>query len=308
MNYIDIFKNGSGIHIKKKNRGKFTDYCGGKVTEECIQRGKHSSNPTTRKRATFAANARKWKHEEGGIISAKNGMDTSRVYYDSEEIPNTATIKPAILERVNQWNNTKTERTDREEIEDAGWDDLFVEETAPEQEVPVSVEIKDRQKTAMNYLMTRHGFSKEAAAGIVGVFTAESNLMPGIINKEESSKYGSKAGKGIAQWSNERRAKYDQAMQDKSGLEAELDYFVQDLQSRPLVLDALRTATTVDDAVRAMHLGYENGSASAMMTPEQMESIYVPAWKKLYGDSKKYSYMNSHNIRLSHANTAYGLV
>ena len=48
----------SGIHIKKANKGKFTDYCGGKVTQECIQRGKHSSNPAVRKRATFADNAR----------------------------------------------------------------------------------------------------------------------------------------------------------------------------------------------------------------------------------------------------------
>lgn len=52
----------SGIHIKKKNRGKFTSWCGGKVTSECIARGKASSNPAIRKRATFAANARKWKH------------------------------------------------------------------------------------------------------------------------------------------------------------------------------------------------------------------------------------------------------
>ena len=48
------------IHIKKENRGKFTDYCGGKVTSECIQRGKNSSDPKIRKRATFAANARSW--------------------------------------------------------------------------------------------------------------------------------------------------------------------------------------------------------------------------------------------------------
>lgn len=48
------------IHIKKENRGKFTEYCGGKVTSECIQRGKNSSNPAIRKRATFAANARRW--------------------------------------------------------------------------------------------------------------------------------------------------------------------------------------------------------------------------------------------------------
>ena len=50
------------IHIKKENRGKFTDYCGGKVTSECISKGKNSPNPATRKRATFAANARKWNH------------------------------------------------------------------------------------------------------------------------------------------------------------------------------------------------------------------------------------------------------
>lgn len=50
------------IHIKKENRGKFTDYCGGKVTSECISKGKNSPNPAIRKRATFAANARKWKH------------------------------------------------------------------------------------------------------------------------------------------------------------------------------------------------------------------------------------------------------
>ena len=66
------FKSGGTIHIKKKNRGKFTDYCGGKVTEECIRKGKNSSNPTTRKRANFAANARKWKHQDGGIINYLN--------------------------------------------------------------------------------------------------------------------------------------------------------------------------------------------------------------------------------------------
>ena len=56
------FKKGGGIHIKKENRGKFTEYCGGKVTSECISKGKNSPNPAIRKRATFAANARKWKH------------------------------------------------------------------------------------------------------------------------------------------------------------------------------------------------------------------------------------------------------
>lgn len=77
---IDYWKSGSKIKIKKQNQGKFTDYCGGAVTEECIQKGKHSSDPKIRKRANFAANARKWKHESGGILFADNGMQTPVVH------------------------------------------------------------------------------------------------------------------------------------------------------------------------------------------------------------------------------------
>lgn len=54
----------SGIKIKKQNRGKFTDYCNGKVTNECIQRGKNSPDPKIRKRATFAQNARRWSKKK----------------------------------------------------------------------------------------------------------------------------------------------------------------------------------------------------------------------------------------------------
>jgi hypothetical protein len=66
MNILEFLKNGSGIHIKKKNRGSFTRWCGGNVTEECIRRGKASSNPRIRKKATFADNARHFKHKSGG--------------------------------------------------------------------------------------------------------------------------------------------------------------------------------------------------------------------------------------------------
>lgn len=67
------FAKGGKIHIKKANRGKFTEYCGGKVTSECIARGKKSSSPAVRKRATFAANARKWKHANGGYLYDEGG-------------------------------------------------------------------------------------------------------------------------------------------------------------------------------------------------------------------------------------------
>lgn len=74
---VPHFKKGKGIHIKKKNRGKFTEYCGGKVTQECIDKAKKNKNPTLRKRAVFAENARKWKHQEGGTLKVQEGATTS---------------------------------------------------------------------------------------------------------------------------------------------------------------------------------------------------------------------------------------
>lgn len=54
---IPTYKDG-GIHIKKKNKGKFNALKKrtGKSTEELT----HSKNPLTRKRDIFAQNAAKW--------------------------------------------------------------------------------------------------------------------------------------------------------------------------------------------------------------------------------------------------------
>lgn len=57
---IPSYKKG-GIHIKKKNRGKLT--ATSKRTGKSFSELKNSKNPLTRKRATFAINARKWKHK-----------------------------------------------------------------------------------------------------------------------------------------------------------------------------------------------------------------------------------------------------
>lgn len=98
LKQIPILKKG-GIHIKKKNRGKFTEYCGGKVTEECIAKGKKSKDPKIRKRATFAANARRWKHENGGILKYQNPAIALNLpegsEYGGELEP--AVVKPAPL-------------------------------------------------------------------------------------------------------------------------------------------------------------------------------------------------------------------
>ena len=73
VNIIGVYK--SGIKIKKSRRGLFTEYCGGEVTDKCIQKAKKSKNPKLRKRATFAQNSRSWskKHEEGAKIHKPYG-------------------------------------------------------------------------------------------------------------------------------------------------------------------------------------------------------------------------------------------
>jgi hypothetical protein len=52
------------IDIKPSHKGRFHRDVGkkpgAKITEADIQKGKHSSNPAERKRATFAENARGW--------------------------------------------------------------------------------------------------------------------------------------------------------------------------------------------------------------------------------------------------------
>ena len=100
LNVIQVpyFKKGNGIHIKKKNRGKFTEYCDGKVTQECIDKAKKSKNPTLRKRATFAQNSRSWskKHQLGGIVEAGASfiplVGTYQSYQDYKKDPTLSNL------------------------------------------------------------------------------------------------------------------------------------------------------------------------------------------------------------------------
>lgn len=122
MNYIDFLKSGNKIKIKKKNIGSFTRYCNGKVTTECIQRGKNSPSAAIRKRATFAQNARSWsKHEEGGILHAQTGAKVNLSYQ-------TLTKKPEDPEEIKLQNpEEETEETAASETpqaEKANWWDV----------------------------------------------------------------------------------------------------------------------------------------------------------------------------------------
>ena len=64
--YLEMMKNGSKIHIKKKNRGKFN--ASAKAAGQSVQEHARSvmnnpkATPLQKRRAQFAINAKKFKH------------------------------------------------------------------------------------------------------------------------------------------------------------------------------------------------------------------------------------------------------
>ena len=70
---IPYLKKGSGIHIKEENKGKFTASAkahgmGVQEFASKVLNNKEDYSPTLVKRANFARNAKKFKHEEGSKI------------------------------------------------------------------------------------------------------------------------------------------------------------------------------------------------------------------------------------------------
>lgn len=73
FNLIQNFKKGGSIHIKKKNRGKFTESAkragmGVQEFAKHVLANKEDYSSTQIKRANFARNSKKFKHKNGGIM------------------------------------------------------------------------------------------------------------------------------------------------------------------------------------------------------------------------------------------------
>ena len=123
MNYIEFLKSGQKIKIKKENRGKFTEYCGGKVTQECIDKGKKSSSSKIRKQAVFAENARSWnkdtkKYQTGGYFYDSNRSDLNNE--SSIELFNFDKMMKKLFNRYNQ-----IEESFKKNIQsDSDWDEI----------------------------------------------------------------------------------------------------------------------------------------------------------------------------------------
>ena len=96
-NVLHASKGGS-IHIKKKNRGKFTESAkrAGMGVQEYARHvltNKDKYSSTLVKRANFARNAKKFKHENGGVLKAQEG--TGNLYNPQPLSPLDIALKTA---------------------------------------------------------------------------------------------------------------------------------------------------------------------------------------------------------------------
>lgn len=186
---LQLLKKGGGIHIKKENRGKFTSYCGGKVTSECIARGKNSPNPAIRKRATFAANARKWKHQRGGLIytpfeptTIKNEKSNQKETIKDDVDNNRFPIEPVHIYKPIGLN----------------WEPKDVSIKDPVEEIISGISNANNDNlNEINKRLKKEGYKKTQRAAILATIVAESGANPKAIG--DSGK-----ARGLFQWHSNR--------------------------------------------------------------------------------------------------------
>lgn len=86
------FAKGGSIHIKPENRGKFTALK--KRTGHSATWFKQHGTPAQKKMATFALNARKWKHGYGGNLYGDGSWLTGYEGYNPQATKTTSTYAP----------------------------------------------------------------------------------------------------------------------------------------------------------------------------------------------------------------------
>lgn len=138
-------------------------------------------------------------------------------------------------------------------------------------------------QTTMSFFINK-GLTPYQAAGFAGNFLSESELNPKATNNYEKKKGYKGYGRGIAQWSNERIQQFEKYIGkpiEESSLEDQLNFVWHEVEQRPELLKQIKQAKDINQATDIVYRGYENGSANALATPEQLTKIYGKAWSKL---------------------------
>ena len=161
-------------------------------------------------------------------------------------------------------------------------------------------EARRNAERGIKYLMDKYSLSKEAAAGIAGVIQRESGWNPGAQNQQEKAK-GLKYGRGLCQWSNDwgvkafpdwYQATYgSRKYPDEVPIEHQLDYLMTGLAENGTRKEEFlkvihKPGVTVEEATRAMLLGYENGGRNMASFSDLAK---VKAYGGVAGVNKMYS-------------------
>jgi hypothetical protein len=188
-------KRKGGIHINPKNKGKFNALKKrtGKTTEQLT----HSKNPLTRKRAIFAQNARKWKHEDGGLLEENIGGIMSGVGSTLSAIPTPWTqIGGAAINLIGGLVGQGRER-------------MLEQQRAREQEMQMQrdIDIKNRFSTTPE----SPTYAPVAKQGGFIVYKGESHDGPtgGILTDEYGNPSAVSQNKPIALTENNEVARYE---------------------------------------------------------------------------------------------------
>lgn len=319
MNYNEIRKLSKlmmasyGIKIKPENKGKFTDYCGGEVTEDCIQRGKNSSDPAVRKRATFAANARVWKHQQGGKLAdafttyssmALGPVDLPTFRADIAAPVDTEHDDPAdsigsststtttgnddLREFIHSLRSNATPTSEEQTATATQTEETPAQETVTPQTGELQGKYADAQKALYikNKLMQELNLTEAQAEGFVVNFNWESNLNPHIVAKpsERGGKKFSGGDAGLCQWTGSRARKfremYGHSVQDGT-LEEQVNYAIWEIKQMPNLMRAVSQAKDIKQAARAVLLGFEG----TYDKPDISESHYYDIYRHSISES-----------------------
>ena len=223
-------------------------------------------------------------------------------------VPNVPSIYDDYQKRLLQWKQYKQEKKETVDTkpedtntDEYGFSGFTYNPTTSTPSVTSSAPIKasDNLKVATKFFSDK-GFNNVQISGILGNLLGESALNPAAVNKAEKAANLSGYGRGIAQWSNSRVQDFENFIgvsPEKATLDQQLEFAWHEMSNRPALLAALKKSQSVDESTDAIYRGFENGSANALATPEQLTSTYGKAWKRL--GYKPYVFQNELNSRIA---------
>lgn len=262
------------IAIKPENRGKFTEYCGGKVTQEKIDKAKNSPDPSVRKMATFADNARHWaKKGEDGLKIEEDPSLSFAAWMKANRASDLSTLEDDPRYSYSAWLQLGTapqnpqkppQRSQSKNISLNDVKSLYPDTTFGNYGTSTSTADYIR-----NYLKKHLGLTDAQAEGFVINFWTESRFNPKAVaqpsdrvNAEGKVIHYSGGDSGLCQWTGQRRERfkkmYGKNVQDAT-LDEQLAYACWELQHKfPQTLRAIKSSKNTIDASYWALVGFES--------------------------------------------------